>query len=330
MRGGRRISLALGLAALLLGVVSVSIGAAPLPMAEAFAGLLDPQPAPAALILRELRLPRAVLALLVGATLGLSGAVLQGLLRNPLAEPGVTGISGMAALGAVLAFYFGLANVLPYAVPTGGIAGAFLGAWLLYRLGGPAGDTQTLILAGVAIASFAGAATALALNLAPNPYAIIEIVFWLLGSVADRSLKDVALALPPILAGWLILALAARALDALSLGGDVARSLGHDLARTRNLVIAGTGLSVGAAVSVAGSIGFVGLVVPHILRPLIGSAPSRLLLPSALGGAVLLTAADILTRLLPPDRELKLGVMTALIGAPFFLALALRQAKVAA
>jgi len=324
------VSLVLGAAALLLGLVSLSTGVAPLPMGEAVAGIFEREPGPAALILRELRLPRALLALLVGATLGLSGAVLQGLMRNPLAEPGVTGISGMAALGAVLAFYFGLANVLPYAVPLGGIAGAFLGAWLLYRLGGPAGDVQTLILAGVAISSFAAAATAMALNLAPNPYAVIEIVFWLLGSVADRSLRDVALALPPIVVGVAVLATTARALDALSLGADVARSLGHDLAATRRRVIVGTALSVGAAVSVAGSIGFVGLVVPHLLRPLVGAEPGRLLLPSALGGAVLLTLADIVTRLLPPDRELKLGVMTALIGAPFFLVLALRQGRLAA
>jgi iron complex transport system permease protein len=330
MTRAHAVSLALAGAVVLLAAISLSLGPAPLPMGEAMAGLFDKEPSAAALILREIRLPRALLAVLVGATLGLAGAVLQGLLRNPLAEPGVTGISGMATLGAVVAFYFGLAQIIPYAVPAAGIIGAFVGAWLLHRLGGPAGDVASLILAGVALASFAGAATALALNLAPSPYAVVEIVFWLLGSVTDRTLPDVLLAAPPMLLGWVLLAGTGRALDALSLGNDVARSLGHDLARTRNQVIAGTALSVGAAVSVSGSIGFVGLMVPHLLRPLVGAEPGRLLLPSALGGAALLALADIVTRLLPPDREVKLGVMTALIGAPFFLMLALRHVRTAA
>ena len=271
---------------------------------------------PAAILL-EIRLPRAGLALLAGAALGLSGAAWQGFLRNPLAEPGLLGISGMAALGAVIAFYFGFAARFALAVPFGGLAGAFAGALLLAALAGR-GSTLALALAGLALSSLAGALTALALSLSANPYAMAEIVVWLLGSVADRSLADLLLAAPFVMAGCALLLTLGRALDALSLGEETAASLGTRLGRVRLLLLAGTTLAVGAAVAVTGAIGFVGLVVPHLLRPLTGARPARLLPVSALGGAALLLAADCLVRLLP-GQELKLGVVTALIGAPFFL-----------
>jgi iron complex transport system permease protein len=278
-------------------------------------------------ILWEIRLPRALLAVLVGAALGLSGAALQGFLRNPLADAGIIGVSASASFGAVLALYSGLAAGFALALPLGGLLGAGLSVALIYMLAGRDASILTLILAGVAVNSFAGALTALVLNLAPNPYAILEIVFWLLGSLADRSFDHVWLAAPFILLGGAWLLTTGRALDALSLGEDAAQSLGFPLARLRIAVIGGTALCVGAAVAVTGAIGFVGLVVPHLLRPLAGQRPGALLGLSALGGAALLLAADIGVRLVPTQAELKLGVVTALIGGPFFLWLLLRTRR---
>jgi iron complex transport system permease protein len=280
------------------------------------------------IILFEIRLPRTLLAVLVGAALGMSGAALQGFLRNPLADAGILGVSATASLGAVLVLYSGLAAGFALALPLGGLAGAVLAIGLIYGLAGRDASTLTLILAGVAVNSFAGALTALALNLAPNPYAILEIVHWLLGSLADRSFDQVWLAAPFIALGCAMLLMTARALDALSLGEEAARSLGFSMTRVRLLVIGGTALSVGAAVAVSGAIGFIGLVVPHLLRPFAGQRPGPLLGLSALAGAALLLAADIGVRLIDTQAELKLGVVTALIGGPFFLYLLARTRRV--
>jgi iron complex transport system permease protein len=313
--------LALAALVIVLLAVSISVGYAPLDLKRALADAMSGRRTADALILLELRLPRALLGVLVGASLGLAGAALQGLMRNPLAEPGIIGVSGAAALGAVVVFYFGLAGFLSLALPLGGIAGAIVATLLLYALAGRGASTMTLILAGVAINSFAGALTALALNLSPNPYAALEIVFWLLGSLADRSLAHVWLVLGPMLIGWALLLGSARALDALTLGEETAQSLGVDLNRLRWQLVGGAGLSVGSAVAVTGAIGFIGFVVPHLLRPLTGYRPGRLLLVSGLGGAALTLAADIAVRLLPIRPELKLGVITAIIGAPFLFSL---------
>ena len=321
---------AVGIAALLAALVAVafllslSIGPAAAGLPALFGQLTGGQADTAVLIMREIRLPRALLGLLIGAALGMAGAGLQGFLRNPLAEPGVIGVSGMAALGAVLALYTGLSTAVPLALPALAIAGALAAVLVLQGLSGGA-STLTLILAGVAISSLAGALTALALNLSPNPFAAQEIVFWLLGSITDRSLIHVALAAPFILVGMALLLAAARELEALTLGEEAAAGLGVDLARTRWLVVLGTALAVGAATAVAGVIGFVGLVVPHLLRPLVGHRPAALLPVSALGGALLLLVADIAVRLITPGTELKLGVLTALVGAPFFLWLVVRS-----
>jgi len=277
-----------------------------------------------ALIFTEIRLPRTLLALLVGGTLGISGAALQGLLRNPLAEPGLLGAASGGALGAVIVFYFGLAGAASLLLPLGAVAGSMLALGALYALAGRRGDFLTIVLAGIAINALAAALTSLALNFAPSPYAALEILFWMLGSLADRSLTHVYLALPLMAVGWLLVIAAARGLDALTLGEDTAASLGFDPRRTQWLVIGGTALAVGAAVAVTGVVGFVGLVVPHLLRRSVGHHPSRLLLPSFLGGAVLTTFADCAIRLMPPGPELKLGVVTALLGAPFFLHLVMR------
>ena len=276
-------------------------------------------------ILLEIRVPRTLLALLVGGTLGLCGAALQGLLRNPLAEPGLLGASSGAALGAVIVFYFGIAAANSLLLPLGGVAGSIGALAFLYALAGRRAALVTIVLAGIAINALAAALTSLALNFAPSPYAALEILFWMLGSLTDRSLTHVGLALPLMIPGWLLIVAAARGLDALTLGEEAAATLGYAPSRTQWLVVGGTALAVGAAVAVSGVIGFVGLVVPHLLRPWVGHHPSRLLGPSFLAGAALTLAADIAIRLMPPGPELKLGVVTALIGAPFFLHLILRR-----
>lgn len=312
-----------GLGLLVLGLfgLSLAIGYAPLDWGTAMRDLLAGHESLPALVLLELRLPRALLGLLVGFSLGLTGAALQGLMRNPLADPGVVGVSGAAALGAVTAFYFGAASLFALALPLGGLVGAGLATAVLLALARRGASTTVLILAGVALNALAGALTALALNLSPSPYATLEIVFWLMGSLADRSLDHVLLALPFIAIGAGLVLSTARGLDALTLGEETARSLGFSLTRLRLAAISGTAAMVGASVAVSGSIGFVGLVVPHLLRPLVGHRPGRLLLASGLAGAALTLGADVLVRLIPTRPELKLGVVTALIGAPFFLLL---------
>jgi iron complex transport system permease protein len=282
------------------------------------------------LILLEIRLPRTLLAILVGGGLGLSGAVLQGGLRNRLADPGLLGITGAAGLGAVLVFYWGLAARFAPALPLGGLAGAGVGAVFLLSFAGRAPSGPSVILAGIAISAVTAALLALALALAPNPFALAEITFWLLGGLQDRTLLHVGLAAPPILLGAAILVRLGRGLDALSLGADTAASLGVPVGRTLRLAALGTALAAAAAAAVAGGIGFVGLVVPNLLRPIVGERPGALLVPSALGGAALLLAADLLVRLsvfvLPLSAPLPLGVLTALLGAPCLVAIARRTA----
>ena len=322
--------LVLGLLALLtalLFVASLFAGRSPIQLMNLFLGGTVEDPEVLWLIFSEIRMPRAVLATLVGATLGLSGAALQGYLRNPLAEPGLVGASSTAALGAVLMLYTGASAWFPMALPLGGIAGAITGLALVTVLAGSRSGALTLILAGVAVNTLAAALTSLALNLAPSPYAALEIIFWLLGSLADRSFEHVRIALPFMLVGWILLLGLGRALDALSIGEEAASSLGLSLTRLRLLLLLGVGLSVGAAVAVSGAIGFIGLVVPHLLRPLVGHRPGALLPASALGGAALTLAADIGVRLLSPGTELKLGVLTALIGSPFFLYLLINMRR---
>jgi iron complex transport system permease protein len=317
--GQWRLSVVLGTIALGAAIVSLVVGRT---SGGPTFGLGGPELA--RVVLTEIRLPRTLLALLVGGTLGLCGAALQGLLRNPLAEPGLLGASSGAAFGAVLVFYFGVAGADSLMLPIGAVAGSLAALAALYALAGRRGDFLTIVLAGIAINAFAAALTSLALNFAPSPYAALEILFWMLGSLADRSLVHVALALPLMIPGWVLVVAAARGLDALTLGEETALSLGFDPRRTQWLVIAGTALAVGAAVAVTGVVGFVGLVVPHLLRGRVGHFPSRLLLPSFLGGAALAALADVLIRLMPPGPELKLGVVTALLGAPFFLHLIMR------
>ncbi len=317
---------ALGLLALALAIVSFLLGHVPLSARELFRGLFFPDGF-AGIVAQEIRFPRAALALVVGGALGASGAALQGLFRNPLAEPGVTGVTSAAGLGAVVAFYFGFAGASPALLPAFGIAGALVSAMILYLLSRAGAGAIALVLGGVAIASLATALTALALSLSPNPYAMSEIVVWMIGSLKDRTLSDVAFAAPPVAAGILLLLSAGRGLDALTLGEEGAHSLGIDVHGVRRRVILGVAFATGAATAAAGAVSFVGLVVPHLLRPYYGYEPARLIWPSALGAAALVAAADIAVRLLSPDEKLPLGVLTALLGAPFFVWLILRMRR---
>ena len=278
-------------------------------------------------IVREIRLPRMILGLAIGAILGLSGAALQGLLRNPLASPSLFGAPQSAAFGAVLMIALGWADVRSYVLPVAGIVMAFASVFVLLGVAGRNAGLLLLILAGLAISSLAGAATALVMNLSPNPFAALEIAFWLLGSLEDRSFRHVMLALPFIIAGAIVLISQRHAFRALSLGEETAQSLGVDVGRLRLLVIVGVALGVGGAVAVTGTIGFIGLVAPHLVRPLIGHDPARLLVPSALTGAVLLLAADIAVRIIPSTTDIKVGVLTSIIGVPFFLYLIVRERR---
>jgi iron complex transport system permease protein len=313
------VNLTLGALVSALFAASLLVGPAALGLGESLRALLTGQGDAVVLIMREIRLPRAVLGLLVGAVLGLSGAAMQGYLRNPLAEPGLIGVSATAALGAVLALQTGLAAAFALALPIAALAGAAVSVLLILGLAGPRGGALALILAGIAISAMAGAGTSLVLNLSRNPFAVTEIVYWMMGSLADRSMLHVWLGGPFMVAGIALLLTLGRGLDALTLGEDAAQAMGVRMGRLRWGLILGTALAVGASVSVAGAVGFVGLVVPHVLRPWVGAMPSRLLPASALGGAAMVLAADVAVRLVAPDQDLKLGVLTALVGAPFFL-----------
>ncbi|MBB4837343.1 iron complex transport system permease protein [Sphingomonas kyeonggiensis] len=314
------LTLVAAIGSLLFGPVHLSLAR----MLAAFTGHGDRI---ASTILLELRLPRMLLGLGVGAMLGLAGAALQGYLRNPLAEPAVLGTSNAASLGAVAALYFGLAELHPIALPVLAVLGALLSLVGLSALAGRSESPLTLILAGIAIATLATAGVSLALNLSPNPFAAMEIMTWLLGSLENRSFEHVWIAYPCIAIGALLLFWDGRALDALTLGEDGAQALGVDIQRTRIRLLLGTAIGVGGAVAVSGAIGFVGLIVPHLVRPLTDRSPSAILLPSAIGGAALLTFADLAVRLIDTKNELKLGVVTAFLGVPVFLIHLMRERR---
>ena len=322
-----RLMLSLCAGVCVLFVASLLIGPAEVALGESIMALFQGGDSPIAMVMREIRLPRALLALMIGGSLGVAGAAMQGYLRNPLAEPGLLGVSGSAALGAVLSIQTGIAGVVAFALPAFALAGALIGVFVVMALAGPRGSSLTLILAGIAISALAGALTSLVLNLSPNPFAANEIVFWMMGSLADRSMVHVWTALPLIVIGFFMLLRTARGLDALTLGEDAAAAMGINLTRLRLTLIFGTAAVVGTSTAVAGAIGFVGLVVPHILRPFVGARPGALLWASGLGGAIMLLAADIAVRMILPERDLKLGVLTAIVGAPLFLHLIYRTRR---
>jgi iron complex transport system permease protein len=329
--GSRRLFLAILLPVVLCVsiFVSVMVGYQSVPGELILRSLVSfGETAPAVdLIVWDIRLPRGVIGALVGGALGMAGAALQGLLRNPLADPGLIGVSQCAALGAITVIYFGLSFDQVWTLPAAGMMGALLAAGLMQALAGRDAGVLTVILAGVAVGSLASALMALAMNLSPNLWAIREITFWLMGSLKDRSNFEIVAAAPFILTGMALLLTCGRGLEALSLGEETATSLGINLPYLKMRVVLGTALAVGASVAVAGSIAFVGLIVPHLFRPLVGHRPAHLLWASGLAGAVLVVIADLATRLVPTNQELHLGVVTALIGAPFFLALILRTRR---
>jgi iron complex transport system permease protein len=318
---------ALVLLVCLLFLVSLGVGPVRLTPAQSVAALLGQASEAHVVILREIRLPRAILAIAIGAMSGMAGAAMQGLLRNPLAAPSLFGAPQAAAFAAVATISLGLNDTLSFGLPLAAIAGAFLSVFLLVAVAGRNASLLLLILAGLAVSALAGAGTALAMNLAPNPFAALEIAFWLLGSLEDRSMRHVILALPFILLAMALLMGQRGAFRALSLGEEAAMSLGVPVERLRLIVITGVALGVGAGVAVAGTIGFIGLVAPHLMRPLVRHDPARLLLPAALTGAALLLAADIAVRLIPSSSDIKVGVLTSIIGVPFFLWLILRQRR---
>jgi iron complex transport system permease protein len=315
-----------GLAALLF-VLSLGIGPVRMSPLVVVQALIGGGTEEQRIIIQEIRLPRAILGLTIGAVLGLSGAALQGLLRNPLAAPSLFGAPQTAAFAAVAVIALGLADVRSFLLPLAAIAGAFASVFLLLVVAGRNASLLLLILSGLAISSLAGAATALTMNLAPNPFAALEIAFWLLGSLEDRSFRHVMLALPFMLVGAVVLFLRRDAYRVLSLGEETAQSLGVNVSLLRLTGIGGVAFGVGAAVAVAGTISFIGLVAPHLVRPLVRYDPARLLAPSALAGAALLLAADIAVRIIPSTTDIKVGVLTAIIGVPFFLYLIVRERR---
>tara|TARA_B100001179_G_scaffold225122_1_gene204651 strand:- start:1242 stop:2219 length:978 start_codon:yes stop_codon:yes gene_type:complete len=316
-------TLAAGLVLALL--LSVTIGSVSLPVDRLLAALAFQGSEGDRLVVWHIRLPRALAAALVGGALGMSGAALQGLLRNPLAEPGILGVSATAALFATFVLYFGLATAGPLVLPLAAVAGALLATLIVALAAIRTRSVVTLILIGVGLSSFSAAIMALLMNLAPNPFSLADMVNWMLGTVDNRSFADLGFAVPFMAAGAAILLASRRGLSALSLGDEAAEGLGLDLRRQRLAVIIGAGLATGAAVSLAGAIGFVGIVAPHLVRPFLRYDPARLLIPSALLGGLILVLADIGVRVLPTDSELKLGVVASLLGAPVFIWIASRR-----
>ncbi len=305
-------------------LMSLMIGPAPISPAQALSALLGHGDPAYQMIIGEIRLPRSLLAICIGAGLGASGAALQGYTRNPLAAPGLLGFSACGALGAVTALYFGFARFMPLAA----LIGTALGAILILALTGPRKGASMLILAGIGVSALATALTGLIMNLSPNPWALSEIVYWMMGSLKNADMGGLVLCAPLTLIGLVILRLSGPDLATLSLGEETARSLGVSLPKVQALIIAGTGLCVGSGVAMAGAIGFVGLFVPHIMRFIFGPDPARLIGLSALGGACFLLLADMITRALSgPGTPLYLGILTALIGVPFFLWLAVKEAR---
>ena len=301
------------------------LGSTPMPAGRVLAALFGAADASDELVVWSIRLPRALAAYAAGAALGLSGAALQGLLRNPLAEPGVLGVSASASLVATFSLYYGLAALSPWILPLAAITGALIATALIAIAAIATRSVVTLILIGVGISSFAGAAMSLLLNLAPTPFTLSDMINWMLGSVANRSFREIGFAAPFLLAGAAILLASRRGLSALTLGEEAASGLGLDLRRQRILTVLGAGIATGGSVALAGAIGFVGIVAPHVIRPFVGHDPARSLVPSALLAGLILVLADIGVRLMPTTNELKLGVVAALIGAPAFVWIAMRR-----
>lgn len=322
---GRLIVPILAAASLVAIFAACLLGSTPLPADRVLAAFFGGADVGDRLVVWQIRLPRAIAAFVTGAALGISGAALQGLLRNPLAEPGVLGVSASASLFATFSLYYGLATLSPWVLPIAAIAGALAATALIALAAIRTRSVVTLILIGVGLSSFSGAAMSLLMNLAPNPFSLSDMINWMLGSVANRSFQEVGLAAPFLILGGGILLFSRRGLSALTLGEEAASGIGLNLRNQRILTVLGAGLATGGSVALAGAIGFVGIVAPHIIRPFVRQDPARSLLPSALLAGLILVLADIGVRLLPTSNELKLGVVAALIGAPAFVWIAIQR-----
>ena len=325
MSTARLITPGLALASILAIFAACLLGSTPLPADRVLAAFLGGAEVGDRLVVWSIRLPRALAAFLVGAALGLSGAALQGLLRNPLAEPGVLGVSATASLAATFSLYYGLVSISPWVLPLTAIMGALAATTLLALAAIRTRSVVTLILIGVGLSSFSGALMSLLMNLAPNPFSLSDMINWMLGSVANRSYNEIGLALPFLVAGSLILLMTRRGLSALTLGEEAASGVGLNLRNQRIFTVLGAGLATGASVALAGAIGFVGIVAPHLIRPFVGHDPARSLIPSALLAGFILVVADIGVRIIPTTNELKLGVVAALMGAPVFVWIAIQR-----
>ncbi|WP_370372463.1 FecCD family ABC transporter permease [Henriciella pelagia] len=325
MVSGRFLVPGLGAAAVVALFAACLLGSTPLAADRVLAAFLGGADVGDRLVVWQIRLPRAIAAFVTGAALGISGAALQGLLRNPLAEPGVLGVSASASLLATFSLYYGLAALSPWILPLSAIAGALAATALIALAAIRTRSVVTLILIGVGLSSFSGAAMSLLMNLAPNPFSLSDMINWMLGSVANRSFQELGLAAPFLLAGTIILLVSRRGLSALTLGEEAASGVGLNLRNQRILTVLGAGLATGGSVGLAGAIGFVGIVAPHIIRPFVKHDPARSLIPSALLAGLILVMADIGVRLMPTTNELKLGVVAALIGAPAFVWIAMRR-----
>ena len=321
----RQLILALCAANVVALLAACMLGSTAMELSRVVAALFGQSSPADTIVVWQIRLPRALSAFVVGAALGCSGAALQGLLRNPLAEPGVLGVTATASLSATFALYYGFAAGSAYLLPMYAIAGALAATAFLAAAAIRIRSVVTLILLGVGLSSFSAAAMSLLLNLAPNPFSLSDMINWLLGSVANRSFEDLRISMPFLVVGLAILFATRRGLSALTLGEAAASGVGLDLRRQRIAVVLGAGIATGASVALAGAIGFVGIVAPHIVRPVVDHDPARSLLPSALLAGLILVLADIGVRLIPTSAELKLGVVAALIGAPVFAWIAMRR-----
>ena len=321
----RRLIAVLGIASILCIFIACTLGSTPMAFSRVIAAFFGQSSPGDNIVVWDIRLPRALAAYVVGLSLGASGAALQGLLRNPLAEPGVLGVTATSSLAATFVLYYGFAASSVYILPVSAIAGALAATALLATAAIRIKSVVTLILLGVGLSSFSAAVMSLLLNLAPNPFSLSDMINWLLGSVANRSFEDLTTVMPFMAAGLAILIFSRRGLSALTLGEEAASGVGLNLSRQRIAVVLGAGLATGASVALAGAIGFVGIVAPHLIRPFVAYDPARSLLPSAMLAGIILVIADIGVRLLPTTTELKLGVVAAIIGAPAFVWIAVSR-----
>ena len=326
----------LALLALAAALVSLSLGPVTIPASHVGAIVLSLVGLDVAdygrteqLVIEQIRLPRILVGASVGMALGVAGATMQGLFRNPMADPGIIGVSAGGAVGAVVAIATGMAGLFFLAIPMCAFVGAIAASFLVYGIAAVGGrfSMATLLLAGVAVNAFLGAVVSAIIILIPDNGALREILFWLAGGLDSRSWEHVRISTPLILGAVAVIMVMARDLNLLMLGDDEARSMGVRVGIARPILLAAAALATGAAVAVSGTIAFVGLVTPHILRLVLGP-DHRVLIPlSAAGGAVFIIVADTVARTVVEPAEFRVGVLTAFVGAPFFIFLLIKNKR---